>query len=82
MVMSTKPTLKKARTLTDLAKMTREELLEMIRGVLEEVTSEKQKRTMCRWMNNPSERPESMSAEQAGEMCHSKVKKPKRKKKK
>jgi len=29
---------------------------------------------MCRWMNNPSDRPESLSADQAEEMCKSEVK--------
>ena len=54
--------------------MTKSELRALIREVLQEVTSEKQRRTMCRWMNNPSDRPESLSADQAEEMCKSEVK--------
>jgi len=53
--------------------MTQAELHALVREVLEEVTSEKQRRTMCRWMNNPSDRPESLSADQAEEMCKSEV---------
>ena len=55
--------------------MTREELLEMIRGVLEEVTSEKQRKYMCALKDKPAdERPEGLSAEEAEEMCKSEVK--------
>ena len=55
--------------------MTRDQLNAIIREVLQEVTSEKQRRYMCALMNKPAgERPEGLSQAEAEEMCKSEVK--------
>tara|TARA_R100000152_G_C6597533_1_gene55848 strand:+ start:86 stop:370 length:285 start_codon:yes stop_codon:yes gene_type:complete len=51
------------------------ELKKIIMEVIEEVTSEKQRRWACAQKDKPaSERPPSLSAEEAEEMCKSEVK--------
>ena len=55
--------------------MTKDQLNALIREVLQEVTSEKQRRYMCALMNKPAdERPEGLSQAEAEEMCKSEVK--------
>jgi len=52
--------------------MTKAELHALIREVLQEVTSEKQRRYMCAIKDKPAdERPEGLSAAEAEEMCKS-----------
>ena len=54
--------------------MTKAELYALIREVLQEVTSEKQRRYMCAMKDKPAdERPEDLSAAEAEEMCKSEV---------
>ena len=54
--------------------MTKDQLNALIREVLQEVTSEKQRRYMCALMNKPAdERPEGLSQAEAEEMCKSEV---------
>ena len=63
--------------------MTKDQLNALIREVLQEVTSEKQRRYMCALMNKPAdERPEGLSQAEAEEMCKSEVEEGKKKKKK
>jgi len=55
--------------------MTKDQLNTIIREVLQEVTSEKQRRYMCAMMNKSAdERPEGLSQAEAEEMCKSEVK--------
>ena len=55
--------------------MTQAELHALIREVLEEVTSEKQRKYMCALKDKAAdERPEGLSAGEAEEMCKSEVK--------
>jgi len=62
--------------------MTKDQLNALIREVLQEVTSEKQRRYMCALMNKPAdERPEGLSQAEAEEMCKSEVEEGKKKKK-
>ena len=62
--------------------MTKDQLNALIREVLQEVTSEKQRRYMCALMNKSAdERPEGLSQAEAEEMCKSEVEEGKKKKK-
>jgi hypothetical protein len=55
--------------------MTKDQLNTLIREVLQEVTSEKQRRYMCAIKDKPAdERPEGLSQAEAEEMCASEVK--------
>ena len=63
--------------------MTKDQLNALIREVLAEVTSEKQRRYMCAIKDKPAdERPEGLSQAEAEEMCKSEVEEGKKKKKK
>ena len=54
--------------------MTKSELHALIREVLQEVTSEKQRRYMCALKDKTAdERPEGLSQAEAEEMCKSEV---------